>query len=147
MAEHRRELFPDGLFAGLFSGRGRRSVPASVIATVLVLQALEGLSDREAVERLECDVRWKAAAGLSFEVCRLGRTTRFSLELPPSAASVLSAQPRQLGPLGRGEPLALATVHPEGRVSRGRGLSLSTYGGPFTLRPWSAVGQVPLWPQ
>lgn len=64
LAEHRLELFPDGLFAGLFSGRGRRSVPASVVATVLVLQALEGVSDREAAQRLECDVRWKAAAGL-----------------------------------------------------------------------------------
>ena len=64
LAEHRLELFPDGLFAGLFSGRGRRSQPASVIATVLVLVALEGLSDREAVGRLRFDVRWKAAAGL-----------------------------------------------------------------------------------
>ena len=31
----------------------------------MVLQALEGCSDREAVERLRCDVRWKAAAGLA----------------------------------------------------------------------------------
>ncbi|MCY4632050.1 MAG: IS5/IS1182 family transposase, partial [bacterium] len=29
LAEHRRELFPDGLFADLFSGRGRPSQPAS----------------------------------------------------------------------------------------------------------------------
>ena len=64
LAEHRLELFPDGLFADLFTGRGRPSVPGSVIATVLVLQALEGVSDREAVQRLRCDVRWKAAAGL-----------------------------------------------------------------------------------
>ena len=64
LAEHRLEVFPDGLFSGLFSGRGRPSVPASVVATVLVLQALEGVSDREAAQRLECDVRWKAAAGL-----------------------------------------------------------------------------------
>jgi len=65
LAEHRLRLFPDELFEGLFpSGRSRRSVPGSVVATVLVLQALEGLSDREAVARLECDLRWKAAAGL-----------------------------------------------------------------------------------
>ena len=44
---------------------GRPSVPASVVATVLVLQALEGLSDREAIGRLRCDIRWKAAAGLA----------------------------------------------------------------------------------
>ena len=33
----------------------------------MVLQALEGCSDREAVERLRCDVRWKAAAGLGID--------------------------------------------------------------------------------
>ena len=64
LAENRRRLFPDGMFADLFGGRGRPSVPGSVIATVLVLQALEDCSDREAVERLRCDLRWKAAAGL-----------------------------------------------------------------------------------
>ena len=54
------------MFADLFpTGRGRPSVPAEVIATVMVLQALEGLSDRQAVRRLETDITWKAAAGLS----------------------------------------------------------------------------------
>ena len=67
LAENRLRLFPDGLFADLFGGRGRPSVPGSVIAVVMVLQALEGCSDREAVERLRCDVRWKAAAGLGID--------------------------------------------------------------------------------
>jgi hypothetical protein len=40
-------------------------VPSDVIATVMVLQALEGLSDRQAVRRLETDIAWKAAAGLA----------------------------------------------------------------------------------
>jgi hypothetical protein len=49
LAEHRRQLFPDAAFADLFpSGKGRPSEPADVVATVMVLQALEGLSDREA---------------------------------------------------------------------------------------------------
>ena len=66
LAEHRRRLFPDGMFADLFaSGRGRPSVPGEVIATVMVLQALEGLSDRDAAEALRTDLRWKVAAGLS----------------------------------------------------------------------------------
>jgi hypothetical protein len=65
LAEHRRELFPDAMFADLFpSGLGRPSVPADVVAAVLVLQALEGRSDREAVEALTFDLRWKAACGL-----------------------------------------------------------------------------------
>ena len=67
LAENRRRLFPDEMFADLFGGRGRPSVPGSVIAVVMVLQALEGCSDREAVERLRCDVRWKAAAGLAID--------------------------------------------------------------------------------
>jgi hypothetical protein len=42
LADHRRDLFPDELFADLFpSGRGRPSVPADQVATVMVLQALE----------------------------------------------------------------------------------------------------------
>src|SRR3954463_13602709 len=65
LAEHRRELFPDAMFADLFpSALGRPSEPADVVATVLVLQALEGRSDREATEALTFDLRWKAACGL-----------------------------------------------------------------------------------
>jgi Transposase DDE domain/Transposase domain (DUF772) len=60
----REVLFPDGLFADLFAADGRRSVPPSVVATVMVLQRLEGLSDREAVERFTFDVRWRYAAGV-----------------------------------------------------------------------------------
>ncbi len=66
LAEHRHRLFPDEMFADLFpTKRGRPSVPADVIATVMVLQALEGRSDREAITALETDLRWKAAAGLA----------------------------------------------------------------------------------
>jgi len=68
LAEHRRRLFPDEMFNDLFgSGRGRPSVPAGVIATVMVLQALEGLSDRDAVTALRTDIRWKVAAGLTLD--------------------------------------------------------------------------------
>ena len=55
----RDRLFPDEMFADLFSAQGRRSVPPSVVATVMVLQRLEGLSDREAVERYTFDARWR----------------------------------------------------------------------------------------
>jgi hypothetical protein len=40
-------LFPDELFTDLFAAIGRRSVPPSVVAVVMVLQRLDGLSDRE----------------------------------------------------------------------------------------------------
>jgi Transposase DDE domain/Transposase domain (DUF772) len=59
-------LFPDELFADLFpSRRGRPSIPADVVASVIVLQTLHGLSDSEAVEAVTFDLRWKAACGLA----------------------------------------------------------------------------------
>src|SRR6266516_4479974 len=52
LAGHRHELFPPELFADVVrQGGGHPSVPAEVIATVMVLQALEGLADREVVEQ------------------------------------------------------------------------------------------------
>ncbi|MFD0518684.1 transposase [Paractinoplanes durhamensis] len=62
--EHRDRLFPDSLFTDLFAQVGRRSVPPSVVAAVMVLQRLEGLSDREAVDRFAFDIRWRYAAGV-----------------------------------------------------------------------------------
>jgi IS5 family transposase len=68
LADHRRQLFPDELFEDMFeSGRGRPSVPGDVIATVMVLQALEGLSDRDAAKALRTDIGWKVAAGLALD--------------------------------------------------------------------------------
>ena len=65
LAVHRRELFPDGMFTDLFPSRqGRPSVPADVMATVITLQALQGLSDSETVDAVTFDLRWKAACGL-----------------------------------------------------------------------------------
>lgn len=68
LADHRHELFPDELFGDLFpSGRGRPSVPADVIAAVMVLQALEGLSDRDAAGQLRTNIAWKVACGLAID--------------------------------------------------------------------------------
>ena len=66
LADHRRELFPDEMFEDLFrSCRGRPSVPADVVASVMVLQALEGLSDRDAARALRDRISWKVACGLA----------------------------------------------------------------------------------
>jgi hypothetical protein len=68
LAAHRGELFRDEDFADLFpSGRGRPSVPASVMASVLVLQVLHDYSDAEAAEAARCDLRWKAACGFPLD--------------------------------------------------------------------------------
>ena len=65
LADHGQVMFPDDYFADLYaeSAKGRPTVPARVVATVMLLQAFEGLSDREACDRLEFDLRWQAAAG------------------------------------------------------------------------------------
>jgi hypothetical protein len=61
-------LFPEEDFGDLFSGVGRWSVSPRILAVVMVLQRLEGLSDREAVDRFGFDLRWKyAAGGLDFD--------------------------------------------------------------------------------
>jgi Transposase domain (DUF772) len=65
MAEHREALFPAVMFADMYpSPNGRPSLPPQVLAATVVLQALHGLSDFEAVQELRCDLRWKAVCGL-----------------------------------------------------------------------------------
>jgi hypothetical protein len=65
LAEHRDALFPAGMFADMYpSPNGRPSMPPQVLAVTVVLQALHGLPDAEAVQALRCDLRWKAACGL-----------------------------------------------------------------------------------
>jgi hypothetical protein len=63
LAEHGGALSGDEYFADVFkrSALGR----PQVVATVMLLQAYEGLSDGEACDRLAFDLRWKAAAGLT----------------------------------------------------------------------------------
>jgi Transposase domain (DUF772) len=65
LARERAWLFPPELFADLFQATGRRSVPPSILAVVMVLQRLEGLSDREAADRFCFEVRWGYAAGVA----------------------------------------------------------------------------------
>ena len=68
LAAHRQELFRDEDFTDLFpSGKGRPSVPASMMASVMVLQVLHDYSDAEAAEAARCDLRWKAACGFPLD--------------------------------------------------------------------------------
>jgi hypothetical protein len=45
LADHGHQIFPDGYFADLYadSAKGRPTVAARVVATVMLLQAFEGL--------------------------------------------------------------------------------------------------------
>jgi len=76
LAAHRGELFPEEMFADLFpSRRGRPSVPAEVMASVITLQALHGMSDNETVDAVAFDLRWKAACGLAVTAPAFHSTT------------------------------------------------------------------------
>jgi len=65
----RGELFRDEEFAGFYDaqGRGRPSVPPSLLATALLLQTHDRVSDEEAMERAAYDLRWKVALGIAIE--------------------------------------------------------------------------------
>src|ERR1019366_9442025 len=68
LADHRNELFRDEDFPDLFqSEKGRPSVPAVLVCSVMVLQALEGLSDRDAIRQLRTRINWKVACGLALD--------------------------------------------------------------------------------
>lgn len=76
LAEHRHQLFPFDMFEDLFgSARGRPSIPPEVVATVIVLQTLKGLSDREAAEAVTFDLRWKAACGIAIDAASFHPST------------------------------------------------------------------------
>jgi hypothetical protein len=68
LAEHRREVFPPELFEDLFPATtGRPSLPGEIAGSVLVLQTLQDLSDRDAMQAVRCDLRWKVACGLPLD--------------------------------------------------------------------------------
>jgi hypothetical protein len=63
LAEECHRLFPDEAFADLFAKVGRDSIPPRIVAVVMVLQRVHGMSDREAVDAFAFDLRWKYASG------------------------------------------------------------------------------------
>src|SRR5258707_9284635 len=68
-------LFPDEMFADLFDEAGRRSVPPMIVAVVMVLQRIEGCSDRGGADRFAFPARWKyAAGGVGFHYPGVGHT-------------------------------------------------------------------------
>ena len=68
LSRARHELFRDEDFAGLYRrDHGRPSVPPSQLCVALLLQARDGVSDDEAIQRTAYDLRWKVALGLDVE--------------------------------------------------------------------------------
>ena len=80
-------LFPDEMFADV----GRRCVPPMIVAVVMVLQRIEGCSDREAVDRFAFDNRWKyAAGGLDFDYPGFVHTVLVDMRARLAASRVTS---------------------------------------------------------
>jgi len=68
LASLRGRLFRDADFAEFYcANNGRDSVPPSLLATALLLQAHDKVSDAEAKARADFDLRWKVALGIEVE--------------------------------------------------------------------------------
>lgn len=68
LASMRGQLFRDEEFAEFYCpNNGRDSVPPSMLATVLLLQTHDKVSDEEAKERADFDMRWKVALGIAVD--------------------------------------------------------------------------------
>jgi len=76
LARHRGELFCDEDFAEFYSPDwGRPSVPPSLLATVLLLQTHDRVSDEEAKARADYDLRWKVALGVEADERPFAKST------------------------------------------------------------------------
>ena len=68
LASLRGRLFRDADFAAFYClDNGRDSVPPSLLATALLLQSHDKVSDAEAKGRADFDIRWKVALGIEVE--------------------------------------------------------------------------------
>lgn len=76
LAAQREVLFPDEAFAGLYNARlGRPSVAPSLLATTLVLQSYDRVSDEEARRRAAFDLQWKVALGIPVDCVPFAKST------------------------------------------------------------------------
>lgn len=68
LAEHGERIVRDEDFADCYSERrGRPSIPPSLLAKILLLAYRGGVSDRQAMEAVRFDLRWKVALGLPLD--------------------------------------------------------------------------------
>src|ERR1700684_3958868 len=109
-------LFPDEMFAALFAAAGRRSVPPMIVAVVMVLQRIEGCSDREAADRFAFDARWEyAAGGLDFDYPGFAHTVLVDMR----------ARLARSGNPGRIFDVTLEAAPQAGRAGRRRGAAFT----------------------
>ena len=124
LASLRGRLFRDAEFAEFYCpDNGRDSVPPSLLATALLLQSHDRVSDAEAKARADFDLRWKVALGIEVEDRPFAKSTlqvfRAQLILHGKVREVFESSlrlARESGYLkGRGMRVALDTTNILGR--------------------------------
>ncbi|HVB96856.1 MAG TPA: IS1182 family transposase [Chloroflexota bacterium] len=76
LAAQRGQMFRDDEFAAFYVlDNGRPSVPPSLLATVLLLQTHDRVSDEEAAARAAFDLRWKVALGIALDAQPFAKST------------------------------------------------------------------------
>ena len=76
LGQARDRLFRDEDFAALYClDNGRPSVPPSLLATALLLQAHDKVSDAEAQRRARLDLGWKVALGVEADAAPFAQST------------------------------------------------------------------------
>jgi len=126
LATLRREVFRDEDFADFYAedGNGRPSRPPSLLATALLLQTYDRVSDQEATERAAFDLRWKVALGITIEERPFAKSTlqlfRAQLVVHEEGARIFErslalARARGFVPRQRRMRLALDTTYILGR--------------------------------
>ena len=124
LASLRGRLFRGAEFAEFYCpDNGRDSVPPSLLATALLLQSHDKVSDAEAKARADFDLRWKVALGIAVEDRPFAKSTlqvfRAQLILHDKVREVFESSlrlARESGYLkGRGMRLALDTTNILGR--------------------------------
>ena len=124
LASLRGQLFSDDDFAEIYCpDNGRDSVPPSLLATALLLQTYDQVSDAEAKARADFDIRWKVALGIEIEDRPFAKSTlqmfRAQLILHDKVREVFEGSlrlARQSGYLKkRGMRVALDTTYILGR--------------------------------
>ena len=120
LASLRGRLFRDSDFAEFYcADNGRDSVPPSLLATALLLQTHDKVSDAEAKARADFDIRWKVALGIEMEDRPFAKSTlqvfRAQLILHDRVREVFESSlrlARESGYLkGRGMRVALDTTN------------------------------------
>jgi transposase len=67
MRDELGQMYEDGLFADLYSDVGQPGLSPGKLAMVVVMQFMEGLSDRQAADAVRARIDWKYALGLELD--------------------------------------------------------------------------------